>query len=116
MPKVTQGASVGGVVCIQFYLVPKPMLFTTPHTSHQDVRGSSSEGKSLSQARGRVPLREIPGPRELCRPHRAHCPVLVVRVSGHGISESAAQANMRRVGGCMQLARRGPRAACRGHA
>lgn len=32
MPKVTQVASVGGVVCIQFYLVPKPMLLN--HFTH----------------------------------------------------------------------------------
>lgn len=97
-------------VFIHFLLVPKPMLLTIPHTSHQDVGRSSSKGKSLHQARGRLSLGEIPGPRELCQPHRAHCPELAVGVSGRSLLQPAAQADMRRQG-AHAVSQAGPRRA-----
>lgn len=49
LPKVTQVASAGVRFCIQFYLVPKPMLLTISHTSPQDVGGAHLQRKALNK-------------------------------------------------------------------
>lgn len=51
LPKVTQVASVGGGACIQFYLVPKPMLLIIVRISPQDVKGAHLKGKLQTSKR-----------------------------------------------------------------
>lgn len=74
LPKVTQVASIGGGACIQFYLVPKPMLLTTVHMSPQDVRGAHLKGKASNKQEAGCHCEKFPSPgRFTGRPHRAHC-------------------------------------------
>lgn len=81
-PRSHRVASTGSTVCIQYYLVPKPMLLTISHTSRQEVWGSPSRGKSLKTSKRRTATKRIsraqrlPGPTEptLNTGHQGHRP------------------------------------------